>query len=265
MGANEMETLSLTVGLELETTGGGSDALEIIADAIGIDHHPHPYHCGCREQCDARIDRPNIVTAQDDCTVEMEFITRPMVLGDAQAWAELALIGEAFRQSRTYADPHENAGQHVHVGAGYALDELTPRRARDFDGEVFMADGREQLAQLFIPLQEALRPYMAASVDDVREYNHPLSKNRWNRPRQAWLNLNYNRPTVEIRGWNGSIVPWRWRMSAGISAAMCAAVLDGARPTRKAKPTLAGELGKHLDDETRELMSRQMFYRLKNY
>lgn len=260
-----METLSLTVGLEIEVTGGGGDALERLWEPLGIDRHPHAYHCSCRSQCSHDVDRPNIVTVQDDCTVEMEYITRPIVLGDSESWEALGMVGDVFRQSRTYADPMENTGQHVHVGAGYALDELPERRARDHEGVVFMADGREQLAQYFIPLQEALRPYMAASVSDVRDYNHPLTRNRWNRDRQGWLNLNRGRQTVEIRGWNGSIVPWRWRMSAGISAAMCAAVLDGARPTRKAKPTLAGELGKHLDDETRELMSRQMFYRLKNY
>ena len=260
-----MTTLDITTGLELEVTGGGADALAMMWETLGIDRYPHSYHCPCRSQCDHDIDRPNVVTVQDDCTVEMEYITRPIRLGDADSWRELDYVGSVFRQARTYADPMANTGQHVHVGVGFDLDALPERRARDIDGTVFMADGREQLAQFFIPLQEALRPYFAASVKDVRDYNHPLSRNRWNRDRTGWLNLNRGRKTVEIRGWNGSVVPWRWRMSAGISAAICAAVLDGARPTRKARPTLAGELGKHLDDETRELMSRQMFYRLNNF
>lgn len=260
-----MNTLDLSVGLEIEVTGGGYEALQQLWEPLGIDSHPHSYHCRCRAQCYPSFDRANVVTAQDDCTVEMEYITRPIVLGDAQSWRELAMVGEAFRQSRTYADPYERTGQHVHVGAGELLDELPRRRVRSSDGELFEADGREQLAQFFVPLQDALRPYLAASAENVRDYNQPLSRDRWRRDRTGWLNLNRGAPTVEVRGWNGSIVPWRWRMSAGISAALCAAVLDGARPTRKAKPTLAGVLGKHLDDETRELMSRQMFYRLHNY
>ena len=262
-----MDTLKLSVGLEIEVTGGGSDALQQLWEPLGIDSHPHSYHCRCSWQCRPTFDRSNVVTVQDDCTVEMEYITRPIVLGDAASWAELGIVGEAFRQCRTYADPTANTGQHVHVGVGLALDEMPLRRMRNpGNGEFFAATGREQLAQYFVPLQEALRPYMAASVSDVRAYNHPITKNPWYRPRTGWLNIgDTGDETVEIRGWNGSVVPWRWRMSAGISAAICAAVLDGARPTRKLKPTLAGELGKHLDDETRELMSRQMFYRLKNY
>lgn len=259
-----MSTLDITTGLEVEVTGGGADALAMMWEALEIDHYPHSYHCTCRAQCSHDIDRPNVVTVQDDCTVEMEYITRPIRLGDANSWAELDYVGEVFRQARTFADPMRNTGQHVHVGVGYALDELPERRVRA-DGEYFMADGREQLAQYFIPLQETLRPFMAASVKDVRDYNYPLTWDRWNRNRNGWLNLNRGSQTVEIRGWNGSVVPWRWRMSAGISAAICAAVLDGARPTRKARPTLVGELGKHLDPETRELMSRQMFYRLNNF
>lgn len=262
-----MDTLKLSVGLEIEVTGGGSEALDILWEPLGIDSSPHSYHCHCTWQCRPTFDRSNIVTVQDDCTVEMEYITRPMYLGDSGSWAELATVGEAFRQCRTYADPAASTGQHVHVGVGEALDAMPMRKVRNVEnGSWFWATGREQLAQYFIPLQEALRPYFAAAAGDVRSYNHPLTKNPHYRSRQGWLNLNdTGEETVEFRGWNGSVVPWRWRMSAGISAAICAAVLDGARPTRRLKPTLAGELGKHLDSETRELMSRQMFYRLKNY
>jgi hypothetical protein len=261
-----MDTLKLSVGLEIETTGGGENALPHIADLIGIDDRLHSYHCECDRQCSHRFDRENIVTAQNDCSVEMEYITRPIVLGDAGSWQELEEVGHVFRQYRTYANPNDNTGQHVHVGAIDTLDTL-PERMIDLRGEGgrISADGREQFAQFFVPLQEALRPYFAASVEDVRDYNHPISRDYRYRSRTGWLNLNRGRKTVEIRGWNGSVVPWRWRMSAGISAAMVAAVMDGARPTRKDKPTLAGVLGKHIDDETRELMSRQMFYRLHNY
>lgn len=261
-GSDIMTTLEMTVGLEIETTGGGLDALSVIADMVGIDRHPHSYHCDCRDQCEARFDRPNIVTAQDDCSVELEYITRPIVLGDSESWQELEEVGRVFRIHRTFADPTEDTGQHVHVGARNTLDLLPERSMPDGHGGRFMADGREQLAQFFVPLQETLRPFFAASAEDVRHYNGPIGRSPRYRTRTGWLNLNYHRPTVEFRGWNGSVVPWRWRMSAGISAAMVAAVMDGARPTRKVRPTLVGVLGKHLDNETRELMTRQLFYRL---
>jgi len=259
-----MDTLSLSVGLEIEVTGGGADALQTLSRTIGIDRYTHSYHCQCREQCAPSFDRPNIVTAQDDCTVEMEFITRPFYLGDNDSWRQLGIVGDAFREARTYADPSAATGGHVHVGAAL-LDELPHRMMSCGNLPRFDADGREQLAQFFYPLQEALRPYLAASAEDVRDYNHPISRDWRYRDRTGWLNLRRGAPTIEVRGWNGSVVPWRWRMAAGISAALVAAVLDGARPTRKARPVLSSVLGKHLDQETRELMSRQMFYRLNNY
>ena len=242
---------ALTVGLEIEITGGARDAVSRGYDMglTGADSL-HSYHCSCRT-CTPDMDRDNILAAQEDCTVDGEFITRPIFMGDADSWALLDRASAMFARVGAYADPSENTGCHVHVGAAL-LDEL-PTVETD-DGEEW--DGREQLAQWFIPLQEDLTNYARGLDDGVRDYNYPLDKCTRYRRREDWLNLRRRTPTVEFRVWNGTTAAWRWRMYAGISAAMVLATLEGRTPMPDG--TLVRDaLDGLLDDETLLLMALQ--------
>lgn len=255
------DTLSLSVGLEVEVTGGADDAAELMEPrGLIYDRERCDYHCRCMA-CAATFGRGNVFAFQDDCSVDGEFITRPFLLGDAATWDELRQASRCMTDAGAYASPMESTGCHVHVGA----EQLHALPVRYRNGERF--DGFRQLEAVFFPLQETLVSYAAGSVETVRGYNYPIRNPREceNRDRQQWLNLRGKTgPTVEFRLWNGSVTAWRWRMYAGISAAIVAATLDGARPSRKVRPLLTDALGSHIDSETRELMARQAFHRLRN-
>jgi len=171
-----------------------------------------------------------------------------------------------MRQARAEVLPLEDTGCHVHVGA-HVLDDMPSRELFEEStgvGEAFEGDGREQLAQAFFYLQESFRPFASGSESEVRGYNRTIGWGRHYRCRSDWLNLNRHRQTVEFRLWNGSMTPWRWRMYAGISAAMVTAVADGLNPyvaCERANLPLADALREWLDSETLMLMGQQLMYR----
>jgi hypothetical protein len=240
----------LTVGLEVEVTGGANDAVNLLHDENLVgDSYLHRYHCDC-SSCEHSISRPNIFTGQEDCTVDGEFITRPVFMGDTGSWLALERAGAVFAYAGAYADPDESTGCHVHVGAE-GLDDLGTIELDGMDRHP-----RERLAQFFVPLQDDLRQYARGSVGKVRGYNRPIDSDPRYRNREGWLHLRTGSDTVEFRLWNGTTTAWRWRMYAGISAAMVLAVMEG-RPPADHGARLTDALDGILDDETLALMARQ--------
>ena len=243
---------TLTVGLEVEVTGGAEEAVEVAHDeGLTADDSLHSYHCDC-SSCEHDEYRVNIVTAQNDCTVSGEFITRPIRMGDAGSWSDLERLSAVFAWTGAYADPHESTGCHVHVSA--ALLDTLPTVEDEDSGEGW--DGREQLAQFFVPLQNDIAMYARGAVDRVRDYNHPIGTDPRYRPREGWLHLRRRSQTVEFRLWNGTTAAWRWRMYAGISSALVMAVVQQRPPVPNGTPVLEALAGL-LDDETLALMERQ--------
>lgn len=253
-----MNNAETKVGIEIETSKH-DEGLVRATFAAGLIAHGHKcgYHCG-RSCCAHDEHRPNILTAQEDCSVASEFITRPIRLGNAGAWSQLQTFGGILAEHRAEADPMSNTGCHVHVDAA-VLDALPTRNVRNE-----RVDGREQLAQFFFPLQDSLEIFAGGALSSVRDYNQRITQSSSYRTRTQWLNLRRGTETVEFRLWNGSTSPWRWRMYAGISAGMVAAVADGKRiDGRRRVPTLTKALRGYLDDETLDLMGRQAIHNLK--
>ena len=246
-------------GIEIELTGYEPELIRAAYDA-GLTANPHKcsYHCGYAGCCGHDENRANLLTVQDDCTVAAEFITRPFRLGDSEAWQKLELFSGLLTDFRAYAEPNDNTGCHVHIDAG-VLDALPSRNVRNK-----RINGREQLAQFFFPLQDSLEIFAGGQYNKVRAYNRRITQSDAYRARGEWLNLNPGRPTVEFRLWNGSVSMWRWRMFAGISAGMVAAVADGKTiDGRRKTPTLTQALRGYLDDETLDLIGRQAIHNLK--
>ena len=242
---------ALTVGLELEVTGGAREAVSLAYDrGLVASDYLHSYHCSCSD-CEPDIDRATIATAQNDCTVDGEFITRPMFMGDTESWAQMERLAVVFAASGTYADPMESTGCHVHVGAE-GLDLLDPIELEDREW-----CGRERLAQFFVPLQNDIGAYARGASHRVRGYNSPIGSSPRYRTREGWLHLRKGSPTVEFRLWNGTTAAWRWKMYAGISAAIVLATMEG-RPPCPDGTTLVDALDGLLDGEMLELMERQM-------
>jgi hypothetical protein len=171
-------------------------------------------------------------------------------MGDAGSWAQLEKAGAVFASVGAYADPEESTGCHVHVGAE-GLDTLD-----NFELEGYEWCGRERLAQFFHPLQKDIANYARGSVGAVRGYNRPIDASPRYRNREGWLHLRKGSPTVEFRLWNGTTTAWRWRMYAGISAALVLATMEGRPPADVGTP-LTAALDGILDDETLALMVRQ--------
>ena len=249
---------AMKVGIEIELTGYDSPLIWAAFDAgLTAKSEKCSYHCpyAC---CAHEESRGNILTVQDDCTVAAEFISRPIRLGDASSWEKMGAFAGLLTDYRAYAEPNDNTGCHVHVEA-LELDSLPTRNVRNS-----RVDGREQLAQFFFPLQDSLEIFAGGQYNKVRRYNARISQDSDWRTRQSWLNLRRGTDTVEFRLWNGSVSAWRWRMFAGISAGMVAAVADGKTiDGRRRIPTLTQALRGYLDDETLDLMGRQAIHNLK--
>src|SRR4051812_27869610 len=109
------------VGMELEI-GSGAKALADTLNAMGSRYLPAgvcDYHCGCSD-CSHDPERYNLWTAQEDCSVDGEFISKPLAIYSDAFEDAVRAMGEALFKSR--AIPDDSAGNHVHVDR------------RDFDG-----------------------------------------------------------------------------------------------------------------------------------
>ena len=117
----------------------------------------HSYHCSC-EYCSPDPDRENPLHAQEDCTVEGEIITKPLVYGSREADRTIAGLASALTTGR--GQPGEGAGFHVHVE--HNNDEVALVR----------------LYRMFLRYQTDLAELASGQWGQVRDYNSPLTADR---------------------------------------------------------------------------------------
>lgn len=114
---------------------GASDRVETVLGlaSASIGHRTDLccYHCRCR-QCDPRRSAP-FMTAQEDCTVGVEFITKICDVNDTTDIDQIAEVVRWYGQVLPFwrPDGRKCAGNHVHVSCRGADDGevyFTPRR-----------------------------------------------------------------------------------------------------------------------------------------
>lgn len=143
-------------GFECEIAEGASDVLASLHSARLIPSaRLHSYHCAC-EDCSHDPDRPNPLTAQEDCTVDGEVISKPLVYGSDEADRTIAGMAGALASGR--GRPGDEAGFHVHV----SHEDMS-------DGEKVL------LYRMFLRYQDDLAALASGQFGAVRDYNRPLA------------------------------------------------------------------------------------------
>lgn len=200
-------------GSYIEEHEGSDDlwaALNVMEGAGLIeDTDVHDYHCGCGWRCDYTRSSP-VFTAQQDCTVGVEFVSRILSLDD---WEVVATTGEAVDNiwRKTGRRPNGRApwGNHIHVGA------RSPHRVSPWSAAFLAMES----------LDWELIACGGCASGRTRGYNtkpHKGSEPGW----QGWAVGRDE--TVEYRLWNTPAEGWRigFHVATSIALRRCASVLD---------------------------------------
>lgn len=248
-------------GIEIEVANNGPDlASELFDRGLCGTNHLHDYHCSC-DVCDHDPRRPTPWTAQQDCTVAGEFISKPLEFGSAEfAAATEGLSAAMLDLNVSPGQRRQNVGGHVHVDAS----DFGPANSVQ----------RWRLRRLFLRYQDEMGMLASASQQEVRDYNPRMRS--WNEERfwstdcepsyrsieGGWLR-SVSMKTIEFRLWNSTRLEWRMHLHAGISVGMATAALDWRNlpPVDRSDATpLLVRLLPYLDERTLELANRQMAY-----
>lgn len=105
----------------LTPVGGPMDLINrAYSNGLIAENNRHSYHCDC-DSCDYRRDDP-LMTAQSDCTVAVEFVSRIIDLNnfdqaalDIQRWVEMMEYWD--EDGGWMPDGSTSCGNHVHVSA----------------------------------------------------------------------------------------------------------------------------------------------------
>lgn len=247
--------MTYTFGIEMEVGSGSADLLE----ALGL-HDIHSYHCGC-DRC--YPDRPGPdFTAQEDCTVDAEFISRILPYND-EGMEAIEDLGEAVRKARCGYGGFRDVGLHIHVG-----HEDLP----------YDDDAMRRFWRLWFHCENDIERMAAGSRECVRGYNAPVSERHVGAPsvevmyrsdewipghtyRDSWVATRTNHSTFEFRVWNSTRATWRIHLAVGVSVALVAAASDGVNVTLDDERTLPDLLGPYMTDESYAAMLR--FYMME--
>lgn len=192
-------------GYEMEVADDAYTFLEAL-QTVGLTNHYelHPYHCGCSE---CHYDRHTYdFAAQEDCTVNGEFITRILTLGQANRSGHWSALQRARTIAWT-ARPGWEAGNHVHVSKDVGEAYRTRMHPQDF---VWLY-GREY-ARLAQGAFDSVRDYNSppAYLDGSRSYDNSRTYGSW---------VVDHGQTWEFRLWNSTAVAWRARLYVEVSLA----------------------------------------------
>ena len=252
-------------GMEVEVAANGVRlAAALYDEGLSGTAHLHEYHCGegsyssC-DVCAPTPDRATPWTAQEDSTVDAEFISKPLVFGTLEAddaiaeFSRLAIRNRVLTYGKT--TQYYDTGNHVHV-------------SRAPLGE----DGELRLARLFARYSDHLARIAAGHAGTVRIYNTPSAEStrEWfleqSPPRDRYYYdaaggwLAWKRHTVEFRLWNSTVTEWRLRLHAGLSVAMAQAAIDGKDTSPKDHTTFAHKFGDYMEPDVLGLYLRQLDY-----
>lgn len=209
-------------GIELELNGGAQEVVAALYERRLIgDDSIHDYHCGC-EHCDHwRGPQGAPFTAQHDCTVAVELISRVLRHGAKNTSRYISALATCLMSARAVADATsgDGAGNHVHVDM------------RDLDNAA-----RVRLLRLFGHHQDELGVLASGPDGHVRGYNRRLSPDDWQGVKpdsmyygcHAWLSIGPHQETAEFRLWNSTRAEWRLRLHSDVSVALVNAAADGA-------------------------------------
>lgn len=274
-----------TFGYEYEVAGNGRAVLDVLYNACHVSmSYLHEYHCRC-DECEPDNYGPRgewYWSAQEDCTVSAEFVSKILTWGTPTAERAFQIMERAAVTAG--ADLSGDSGMHVHVGK-----PPTEAVLRDDDGEgrplAFTTRQRTtwELVRLFVRYQDDLRDIAAGFRGEVRGYNHPLrvrdqrfwstdlsgppdaasphgqaATNALRHVDGSWFS-NSHGATYEFRLWNTSKAAWRQRLAVAYSVAMTQAAYYGAGVTENDSRPLEDVIGPYLDAESWAGLIRQRF------
>jgi len=256
-------------GFECEVVGGTGEVLRHLHDAgLWGSDHLHDYHCDCND-CDPWHGYP--IHAQEDCTVDGEFISKVLRYGSREADTVITGLTTALRKAR--ARVGTAGGFHVHVSKE-GVDSAAALR----------------LWRLYMRYQDTLAELASAQFAGVRDYNRPVAMadliggSSWSEregryvtnpatERTFWRDdsvivrqpsykgtwLCEREQTYEFRLWNATLAEWRMRLAIGVSVAMVDAAVAGVTVTDRTRRPLVRVLEPFLDDTTFAAVLRQHY------
>lgn len=260
-------------------TGANPLARELHARNLTGEAQLHDYHCRC-SLCDHSLDRANVFTAQRDCTVAIEVISKPLPFGSDEHFAAYEDLADAVATSG--AGVASNAGNHVHVNR------------EDMD-----AAAEWRLARILARYQEDLDYIARAGDSNVRGYNRRhVTDGRCSCPalgqsepdRWGWRNnvrhevreclwaddaptttgdygpgffetgtwFRRCARTYEFRLWNATTVAWRMFLHSAMSVALVEAAVHGVVVNADDPRELPEVIGEYLHPDALPLMVRQL-------
>ena len=259
-------TPGLMFGMEVEVAEGSRPLASMLYDeGLSGTSDLHDYHCSC-DVCDADPDRSTPWTSQEDCSVDGEFISKPLVWGTATADNAISDFARCALASRVRAGfgNGEDTGNHVHVSkAPFLAGELVGRHGLSSD----------RLLRLFLRYSDHLARVASGNLSSVRHYNSPERSDDRERRLDSPLALGYHSSgswlqerahTWEFRLWNSTIAEWRLRLHAGLTVAIAEAALHGVEVTSKTRATFATTVGPYMTPDVLALYMRQVAYAERN-
>jgi hypothetical protein len=247
-------------GWESEFEAGSETLLPVLYDrGLIADPDMHAYHCRCSD-CDPLPDRVNPFTAQEDCSCDVEVISKPFAFGSDEHMNTLDAFAAALRDGE--ATPGRSAGNHVHVNR-----------------EDMEAGDHRRLWRLFTRYADDLDYIAKGGFKENRGYNSPpnlrysLPERRdifWNGNDEEWFSTfrehgascSWLTPrshvTYEFRLWNSTRMGWRIFLHSALSVAMVEAAVGGVEVVKDDPRELPEVLGDHLHPEAIGLLVRQL-------
>lgn len=188
------------------------------ADLTDLDG-PHGYHCRCDEKCAPTRSGPHF-TAQNDSTVGIEFISRILKAGTADADVVEQLISAyeiGMRWTEFVPQSGASHGNHIHVSNSGMDDGKSPP---------FKFDTQQQVRHLLdtVMVYGNFEEIADGGVGRLRGYNARPNKPAGDRVFAQWESGSWigNRGygTMEFRLWNTPSEPRRIAAHIGMSIAL---------------------------------------------
>jgi hypothetical protein len=257
-------------GFELEMR---SNAERVVNDlherGVCAVPHLHNYHCRCGE-C-AYDNNAYLFTAQNDCTVNGEMISKILEYGSDRHYRAVREVTSAM--VRHNARVTGDTGLHVHV----PRDAFSTRRQRRILFRL-MARYWSELSELAAGGQPTVRGYNQPPQDPrYAQYDYYNNRNRDGSRRSIpsgpfdWSGTAYpnagswlvtKEATYEFRLWNATRAEWRVNLAIGLSVAMTKAALDRCDTTGPDDPRpIEAILAPYMDDVTWAGVLRQRFHK----